>query len=246
MDQTEGLNDAPGPLVYADTDVPQIPNADHSSITLSRETVRSLGFLSGFFLLFLFPIHPFRTHWQTLKHTLNWHSYKHTLWPTVTPAQDPVLKTIAITCHQDLGAAMKADQDLQEVSSVWKAQTRPGWARNQLLVHILLTPLLVLRLPPSEWGFPLSRGPVFDFQCSCVYEAVPAGWPCKPARAWKENSLFVSTQCHLLLIYFICYVMFQFKQLSQGLQTNFTSSIYLVEDKWIYSTAEIRSLRKEK
>lgn len=56
MDQTEGLNDAPGPLVYADTDVPQIPNADHSSITLSRDTVYSLGFLSSSF----FPLSTFQ------------------------------------------------------------------------------------------------------------------------------------------------------------------------------------------
>lgn len=50
MDQTEGLNDAPGPSDYADTDVPQIPNANHSSIILSRKTLLSLGFL------FFFPL----------------------------------------------------------------------------------------------------------------------------------------------------------------------------------------------
>lgn len=52
MDQTEGLNDAPGPSDYAETDVPQIPNANHSSIILSRKTLLSLGFL-------FFPPLPF-------------------------------------------------------------------------------------------------------------------------------------------------------------------------------------------
>lgn len=99
MDQTEGLNDAPGPLVYADTDVPQIPNVDPSSITLSRETVRSLGFLSRFFSSLFFTFTLF-SNTDKPRNTLNWHSCKHTLWPTVTPMQDPVLKTIAITCHQ--------------------------------------------------------------------------------------------------------------------------------------------------
>lgn len=59
MDQTEGLNDAPGPLVCADTDVPQIPNADHSSITLSRNCPQLSVPVNVFSSL---HIHPLLTH----------------------------------------------------------------------------------------------------------------------------------------------------------------------------------------
>lgn len=60
-DQMERMADAPAPLAYVDIDVPQIPHGDHSSITLSGETVQSSGFLSKFFssTFFFFNIQRF-------------------------------------------------------------------------------------------------------------------------------------------------------------------------------------------
>lgn len=46
--EMKGWSDAPGPLVYAATDVPQIANGGLPSITLFREHVHSSGFLSSF------------------------------------------------------------------------------------------------------------------------------------------------------------------------------------------------------
>lgn len=57
----------------------------------------------------------------------------------------------------------KADQDLQEVSSVWKAQA--GLAELGTS-YIVFTPLLILRQPLGGSGLPLSTGPVFDLQCT--------------------------------------------------------------------------------
>lgn len=162
-----GLTDAPGSLVYADTDVLQIPNADHFSITLSRETVHSLGFLSMFFFSSssspFFHIHPF-------PHTDKSKNIRLTDTQTSIHYDD---------CHTRAGSSSKnycnylpsgvrsysekADQDLQEVSSVWKAQA--GLAELGTS-YIVFTPLLILRQPLGGSGLPLSTGPVFDLQCT--------------------------------------------------------------------------------
>lgn len=129
---------------------------------------------------------------------LCWHSNKHTLWPAVTVMLAAVLEIIAITCHQECRAALKAGYELQEVTSCLKSTTRPVWAKNQVWVHILLSPMLVSKWPPVVWGISLSRGLEFDFQCSCAYVAALAGWPTNQRGPGKRIPCFGCLDVHIL------------------------------------------------
>lgn len=84
----ERLPHAPGPLVYANTDVPQIPNAVRSVITLSREHCAQHGISVKFSFCSLFHIWPFLAYWHAHAHSPNpQNTHKHKLLPTYCHTQ---------------------------------------------------------------------------------------------------------------------------------------------------------------
>ncbi len=114
-DQTEGLTDAPGPLVYADTDVPQIPDADHFSFIFSTELSTAWSLCQGSFLS-LFP------HTDKPKNTLLSDIHTSTHYCHTHTASNS--KNYRNYLPSEPRAALKADQDQQEVSL--KSTTGPA------------------------------------------------------------------------------------------------------------------------